>query len=141
MLPNFENNEYLLTDKISYRFISPGRGDVVVFAAPPSPGEDYIKRIVGLPKEEILLQNGKIYINGQVLAEEYLPAPQTEAGVFLQEGKSITLKSDEYLVLGDNRNNSSDSRRWGPIKRGKIVGRAWLVYWPPKKIGFVIHSP
>lgn len=136
MLPNFANNEFLLTDKLSYRFGTPKRADVIVFAAPPTPGEDYIKRIVGLPGQAVQLKDGALYIDGQQIAENYLlPATRTEGGTFLPEGKTFRLEQDEYFVLGDNRNNSSDSRRWGPVKKKKIVGRAWLVYWPPSKFG------
>lgn len=142
MLPNFEDNEYLLTDKLSYRLGNPKRADVVVFAAPASPGEDYIKRIIGLPGEHVSIKNGKIHINGQPLGEPYLPADTyTQTGILLDEKKDMDLAGNEYFVLGDNRNNSSDSRRFGPVKRKKLVGRAWVVYWPPNKLGFIKYSP
>lgn len=136
MVPNFADGEYLLTDKVSYRTGSPKRGDVIVFAAPPTRNEDFIKRIVALPGETISIKEGKISINGKLLDESYLPqATNTLPGLFLSEGGSATLGSDEYFVMGDNRDHSSDSRTWGPIKRKDIVGRAWVVYWPPQDAG------
>lgn len=136
MDPNFANGEYLLTDKLSYRFGQPERGDVVVFEAPTNRRQDYIKRIIGLPGENISVKSGKVLINGHPLEENYLPDTfQTRAGVFLTEGATITLRPEEYMVFGDNRDNSSDSRSFGPIKRKDIVGRAWVVYWPPKEVG------
>lgn len=136
MVPNFADGEYLLTDKVSYRTGVPKRGDVIVFAAPPNRNEDFIKRIVALPGEAVALKDGKLFINGKVLDESYLSkTTATLSGLFLSEGGSITLGSDEYFVMGDNRDHSSDSRAWGPIKRKDIVGRAWVVYWPPQDAG------
>lgn len=138
MDPNFFDGEYLLSDKLSYRFGEPTRGDVVVFNAPPNRREDYIKRIIGLPGETISINSGTLLINGKTLKEPYLPrSAQTGGGAFLVEGTSYRINSDEYIVLGDNRDHSSDSRSWGPIKRKDIVGRAWFVYWPPRLVGFV----
>ena len=141
MFPNMLDGEYLLTDKLSYRLGKPDRGDIVVFAAPPNPSEDYIKRIIGLPGESVLIRDGKVYINGSELRESYLPDSLiTSAGQSLSEGSEMVLADDEYFVLGDNRPNSSDSRRWGPVKRKKLVGRAWVVYWPPKEAGAIDHA-
>lgn len=138
MDPNFIDGEYLLTDKLSYKFSQPKRGDVVVFEAPINRREDYIKRIVALPGENVAVNSGKILINGRPLEEDYLPKTfQTSPGVYLAEGKTITLGPEEYVVLGDNRDNSSDSRSWGPIKKKDFVGRVWLIYWPPKLWGTV----
>lgn len=138
MLPNFINNEYLLTDKFSYRFGGPKRGDVVVFAAPSSPSEDYIKRIIAIPTDEVLLKNGEIYLNGNLLEEAYLPDDfVTNPGSYATDGKVIEVPEGQYFVLGDNRNNSKDSRSFGTVKREKIVGRAWVVYWPPTKAGLI----
>lgn len=139
MYPNFDDKEYLLTNKLSYRFGQPARGDIVIFAAPPEPTEDYIKRIIGLPKDKVDIRENKVYVNGEPLKEDYLPqGVVTSPGPFMPEGKEITVGDNEYIVFGDNRSNSSDSRRWGPVKREKIVGRAWFAYWPLNKIG-VVH--
>lgn len=138
MDPNFFDGEYLLTDKVSYRFGEPRRGDVIVFKAPTNNGEEFIKRIIGLPGEEVRLENSKIYINGKVLNEPYIKEGIfTSGGSFLGEGKSVVVAENEYFVLGDNRPHSSDSRAWGFISKNKITGRAWLIYWPPNKVGVI----
>ncbi len=138
MEPNFPNGEYLLTDKVSYRFGEPKRGDIIVFKAPSQPDEEFIKRIIGLPGEKISIKNGRIYINGILLEEKYLASDiYTSAGSFLTENNSVTISANEYFVLGDNRDHSSDSRAWGFVPKKSIVGRAWLVYWPPKSAGVV----
>ncbi len=138
MEPNFHDGEFLLTDKITYRFSEPKRGDVVVFEAPGTNGEEFIKRIIGLPNETISIQNGKILINGEVIKENYLPESLlTEGGAFLRNGQSITVPENHYFVMGDNRTASSDSRTWGFVAKNKITGRAWIIYWPPPKVGII----
>lgn len=140
MEPNFHNNEYLLTDKLTYRFNAPRRGDVVVFKAPPDDSDEFIKRIIGLPGEEVYVQNGSIYANGEKIDEKYLPDSfYTRPGKFSTEGLHIVIPSDSYFVLGDNRDHSYDSRNFGLITKDKITGRAWFVYWPPSKAGVVQH--
>ena len=139
MLPNFPDGEYLLTDKVSYRFHEPKRGDVVVFEPPTAmAGEEFIKRIVALPNEKVSVSEGKVYINGKLLEESYIPDDvQTLSGTFLQEGQEAEIPEGHYFVLGDNRLHSSDSRAWGFVEKEKITGRAWLVYWPPQEAGII----
>lgn len=140
MLPNFNNGEYLLTNKIVYRVDEPHRGDIVVFKAPQNEGFDYIKRIIALPGERVKILNGSVYVNNQLLDEsEYLLSirKKTSAGQFLKEGEEIVVPSDSYFVLGDNRSHSSDSRDWGFVPSKNIVGLAWFRYWPPNKIGLL----
>ena len=138
MLPNFENGELILTDKLSYKFGQPKRGAVIVFKAPPDKKRDFIKRIIGLPGEKISLSAGKILINDQILTENYLPGDfRVIEGSFLREGETKQLPSDYYFVIGDNRSHSFDSREWGFLIKEDIVGRAWVVYWPLNKISFV----
>ena len=138
MYPNFYDSEYLLTDKISYRFNQPKRGEVIVFKAPKNEDYDYIKRIIGLPGETIMISNGKTYVNGKLLKEIYLPPSMgTTGGDLWQEGKSIIVPADNYFVMGDNRNHSSDSRDWGPVPKENIIGKAWFRYWPPKQMGLI----
>lgn len=138
MLPNFVNGELILTDKISYKIRQPSRGDVVVFRAPQDAGKDFIKRIVGLPGETLELAEGKIYVNGNAIDEQYLgPGFVTLGGSFLREGAKVIVPDAEYLVLGDNRNHSSDSREWGTIKKSEVVGRAFIIYWPPPSFALV----
>lgn len=138
MQPNYPDGEFLLTDKVTYRFGEPKRGDVVVFEAPVAEGEEYIKRIIGLPGERVSVKQGKIYINGKILNETYLKNTVfTLGGAFLGDGSEVSVPSGEYFVLGDNRPASSDSRTWGFVTKNKITGRAWVIYWPPEKTGVV----
>ena len=138
MQPNFPDGEYLLTDKVSYRLRDPERGEIIVFEAPGTSGEEYIKRIIGLPGERVKIEKGKVYINGNVLLEPYIPAPiNTSSGAFLTESKEVTVLLNNYIVLGDNRVASSDSRTWGFVPKENMTGRAWVIYWPPNRMGFV----
>lgn len=138
MEPNFPDGEYLLTDKVTYRFNEPKRGDVIVFKAPVGEGDEFIKRIIGLPGEKITLKDNHIYINGELLPEKYLDENlKTSGGYFLTEGATILVPDGKYLVLGDNRPHSSDSRSWGVIEKKVITGRAWLIYWPVSNAGLV----
>ena len=138
MEPNFYDGEYILTDKITYRFRPPKRGEVVIFKAPKNPDLDYIKRIIGLPGEKIKIENGGLYINGQRLYENYLPeTTNISGGLFLPKGKEVKIPKNSYFVLGDNRSHSSDSREWGPVQKEDIIGRAFLRYWPPNRVGIL----
>jgi signal peptidase I len=138
MQPNFPDGEYLLTDKVSYRFGEPERGDVVVFEPPGSDGEEYIKRIIGLPGEEVSVREGKVYIDGAMLSESYISETlRTSGGGFLNDNATAIVPNDNYFVLGDNRIASSDSRMWGFVNIDRITGRAWIVYWPPPDVGLI----
>lgn len=138
MQPNFPDGEFLLTDKISYRFGKPARGDVVIFKAPVAEDEEFIKRIIALPGETIVLREGYFYINGKFLKEEYLaPNLYTNIGNFLNENEEYTVPAGKYFVVGDNRPHSSDSRYWGPVDFKALNGKAWLVYWPLSSFGTV----
>lgn len=140
MEPNFPNGEYLLTDKLTYRFREPERGEVIVFEAPATDGEEFIKRIIGLPGESLSIREGKIFINGSRLVENYLSDTlQTNPGAFMKAGKEIIVPPDNFIVLGDNRPSSSDSRTWGYVSKDKITGRTWIIYWPPPAVGLVEH--
>jgi signal peptidase I len=131
MEPNLHDGQYLIVDKISYRLGKPQRGDVVVFEPPNKPGEDYVKRVIALPGELVEIQNGQVFINHQPLDEPYIVRP----GSYTYEGRRIGL--DELFVLGDNRNSSSDSHNWGMLSQDKVVGKAWISYWPPKQWGVI----
>lgn len=138
MVPNFQNMEYILTDKITYQRRLPRRGEIVVFHAPPPYNSDFIKRIVGLPGESIKVDKGRVYIDGTMLNEVYLPQTyQTSEKSFLREGVPYKIPDGFYMVLGDNRGFSSDSREWGPIAKKAIVGKASFRYWPPSRMGFI----
>lgn len=140
MEPNFQDKQYLLTDKVSYRFGDPKRGDVVVFKAPPDDKDEFIKRIIGLPGEQVMIRQGKVYINNKELKENYLtPGQFTAAGSTITEGKTFTIPVNQYLLLGDNRDHSFDSRNFPQafVDRSKLNGRAWVVYWPIPNAGVV----
>ncbi len=135
MEPNFQNGQYLVIDELTYHFASPVRGQVVVLRYPKNPREFFIKRIVGLPGERIQIDNGKVIIfntqhpEGIPLDEIYLPNQSLTFphDVSLVGGqKTLTLGSDEYFVMGDNRLASSDSRDWGMLKQSSIVGKVFL---------------
>jgi len=143
MVPNFEDREYLLTDKLSYRFGEPKRGDVVVFKAPPSEpcSEDeceYIKRIIGLPGDRVKVMGGKVYINGEKLDQYFLPEDfVTQPGAYSLEGVEKLVPADYYLCFGDNRSFSRDGREFGPVSRDSIIGKAFFKYWPVNSLGLV----
>lgn len=138
MEPNLHNNEYILTDKISYRFHEAARGDIVIFKAPTNPDVDYIKRVIGLPGDKVKIQKGFVYVNGNELNEPYLH-DQTFLlpGNSMREGFEVTVPQNHYFVMGDNRPHSSDSREFGPIPSSSIVGKALLRYWPLNQFGVV----
>jgi signal peptidase I len=138
MLPNFIDSEYILTDKISYRFNAPSRGEVVVFKAPNDERKDYIKRIIAIPGETVAVRNNTVFVDEEPLPEGYLSRNEVvNGGAYLAEGSTIALSSGQYFVLGDNRDQSQDSRSWGPIGTNEIVGKVFFRYWPPKAIGKV----
>ncbi|MCI6017422.1 MAG: signal peptidase I [Clostridiales bacterium] len=139
MVPTLADGDNLIVDKISYRFRDPERFDIIVFPSPDEPGKNYIKRIIGLPGETVQIDGDVIYINGQLLEENYGAEPMQYSGT-AQEG--VILGEDEYFVLGDNRNVSKDSRYdiVGNISRDDIIGRAWLRIWPLRQFGFLKHQ-
>lgn len=138
MFPNFHDGEYILTDKVTYRFSNPKRGDVAVFKSPTNKEIDYIKRIIALPGESVKVENGTVSINGSKLVENYLPLDYTtNSGSFIAEGIDFIVPEGEYFCLGDNRSHSSDSRDFGPIKKEEFVGRAFLRYYPFNRFGLI----
>lgn len=135
-----DNGDNLIVDKISYRLGSPKRFDIVVFPYPQNPSTYFIKRVIGLPGETVQIDSsGKIYINGQVLEENFGREVISNPGLAQEP---IKLGEDQYFVLGDNRNNSMDSRdsRVGLISGKSMVGKAFLRIWPLNKFGLVRHS-
>jgi len=140
MEPNFDDGQYLIIDELSYRFRSADRGEVIVFRYPLDPSQYYIKRIVGLPGETLEIIDGRIKIYNQehplgfVLDEsKYLPPTIATYGEVKQK-----IGNEEYFVMGDNRQASFDSRRWGLLPQKNIIGRAWLRAWPPQTAQFFI---
>ncbi len=143
MVPTFLSGEYVLTDKVSYRFGEPTAGDVIVFHAPESAncpagtGCDFIKRILAVPGDTLEVRDDSIIVNGVARKEPYIPEEfETLPGKFSKD-RVITLSADEYFAVGDNRPYSSDSRAWGPISKSDIVGKAFFRYWPANKIGLL----
>ena len=137
MEPNFHDHEYLIIDEITYRFHEPRRGDIMVFRYPRNPQEYFIKRLIGLPGEEVQIREGKVVVynkdnpEGIVLDEPYLSDGVKTYG--LTEEK-VNLSDKEYFVLGDNRNSSKDSRSFGPVNRSFVTGRVLLRGWPFDRI-------
>ncbi len=143
MVPNFHYKDYLIIDRISYQFHQPKRGDVIVLKYPKDTFQYYIKIISGCPVDQISCQQGKVDVltkgtqQLEVLKEDYLPsnAPTTNCKHL------TTMGSEEYFVLGDNRNNANDSHTGWTVPRQDIIGKAWLSVWPPGKWGLAAHYP
>ncbi len=132
MKPTLQPGELLLVNKLAYKLGQPRHGDVIVFHYPGNPSEDYIKRLIGLPGDNIQIQGGLVYINGQAMDEPYISTPPNYQG-------SWEVPEDSYFVLGDNRNQSSDSHSWGFVPIGNVVGKALIVYWPLEQIKVLTH--
>lgn len=137
MVPNFHNREYIIVSKLPQRFNALSRGDVIVFKYPKDTSQYFIKRVIGLPGEKVKIANGKVYIynahypDGHELGEPYLSNQDITFG----KDDLVTLGSDEFYVLGDNRLQSSDSRIWGVVPRQDIIGTAWIRLFPLNAIG------
>jgi signal peptidase I len=142
MDPTFHNGEYILTNKVEYKFTDPKRGDIVIFKSPKNKQIDYIKRVIGLPGERLRLSNSVYYINGKKLDESaYLsPDVKTYGGSYLSEDTEIIIPEGKYFVSGDNRMHSSDSREFGPIAKEDFIGKALFRYFPFSRTG-VIANP
>jgi|GEM_PF-261349 len=157
MIPNLHDREMLLVNRNSYKsidlnalpggnkdegenrfypFSPPERGDIIVFNPPNGSKKPYIKRVIGLPGEEVTFKGGDVYINGQRLDEPYIVEATRCGG---NDQCDLTVQPDTVFVLGDNRNNSSDSRVFGLVPVGNIIGKAWFSYWPPSDMGLVPH--
>lgn len=133
MRPTLESGSYVLVNRLAYRLGTPSRSEVIVFHFPGNPDEEYIKRIIGLPGDRVEVSRSEVRINGQLLEEPYIKeAPEYESGLRVPQGN--------LYVLGDNRNNSSDSHQWGTVPLENVVGKALLVYWPPQEWQIISHS-
>ena len=135
MEPSLQDGEYILVNKIAYSFHPPQRGDIIVFDSPSNPGRDFIKRVIAIPGDTVEIRDGQVYINGEAIDEPYISEPPEYTYPLTQ------VEEDEYFVLGDNRNHSSDSHIWGMVPRENIVGRAWICYWPLSEWGLVPNHP
>lgn len=142
MLPTLEINDRLIVEKMSYRFREPARGDVVVFKPTdtikqenPTFNDALIKRIVGLPGETVEVREGKVFVDGEAIVENYIQ----EAPAYMWGPQEVP--EDSYLVLGDNRNNSYDSHFWGFVPKDNLIGRAAVRVWPPNRLGALDEQP
>lgn len=138
MQPNFHAGEFLLVSRLSYLFSDPEKGDVVVFDAPGAQPDDppLIKRLIGMPGDTVEVRDTQVLVNGEVLNEPYIFEACSES---MCRDAVWELGPNEYFFMGDNRNNSRDSRRFGPVTREHVVGEALLRYWPPPEWGIVEH--
>lgn len=131
MQPNFHDGDYIITNKLAVTFNQLDRGKVVVVENPRKTEQALIKRIIALPLEKLKISGGKVYINGQQLIEPYLAEEViTPGGAFIQEDEEITIPQNQYFVMGDNREHSSDSREFGPVTKEEIIGQAFVRYLP-----------
>src|SRR5438874_956660 len=143
MLPQLHDGERLLVNKLVYykfQSVSWGhieRGDIVVFWFPNDPDKSYVKRVIGLPGETVEIRNGKVLVNGQELHEAYLDKEHNQS---LPSWPAKKVDEHHYFVMGDNRDNSSDSRYWGLVPEKYIYGKAFFRYWKPSDIGFLEHG-
>lgn len=139
MFPTFKDKEYIMTNIIGLHISTPTRGDVIVFKAPPNHEEDFIKRIIGIAGDKVMVKNGSVYLNGEILDEsKYLKSDiKTYSGAFLKEGQEITVPPDYFLTMGDNRAYSSDSREWGFVPKDFIIGTSFFAYWPIQEMRLI----
>jgi signal peptidase I len=143
------DNDLLVASKISYKIHDPQRGDIIVFKPPNEDSRDFIKRVIALPGDKIRISNSVVYINGQVLRElngqvlhePYLPERWTYNNNWPADGQDKLVPADQYFVMGDNRNHSSDSRSFGFVERDAILGKAEVRIWPLGQVGFLTSKP
>lgn len=139
MFPNYHNGEYILTNLIGLKLGQPTRGEVVVFESPIDKEKDFIKRVIGVPGDKVMVSGGYVFVNGIKLDESNYLAPdvKTYGGNFMSENEEVIVPENSYLTLGDNRNASSDSREWGFVPKEKLIGKSFFVYWPLNEMRLV----
>ena len=143
MVPTLNNNDYVLATKADLHFTHPQRGDIVILKDPFDSQQDFVKRVIALPGEQLRITNSHIYINGQLLKEPYLPKndPWVSNNNWPSEPSSEVIPAGRYFVMGDNRNHSSDSCVFGPIRLDQIESRAWIRLLPLDSVGPVVQHP
>lgn len=131
MIPTYYPNQYFLVEKVSYKFGDPRRGDVIVYELPGQPDRMFFGRVIGLSREKVELKDGHVYINDKLLNESYVVEGMLTRGfgMYMREGEPVVVPGDNYVVMGDNREHSLDSRQWGFLPRKNIVGRLFVCYW------------
>ena len=132
MVPTLQDGEYVLVSKLAYKLGEPQHGDIIVFKFPGEPPQDLIKRIIGLPGDAIEVTGSNVYVNGQPLVEPYIAASPVYQGRW-------NVPAGFLFVLGDNRNDSSDSHSWGLLPLDNVIGKALLIYWPPPEWKAISH--
>ncbi len=146
MEPNLHNHEYLIVQKVDYALHTPGRGDIIVFRYPKDPSLNYVKRIIGLPGDRVVVANGKVsifnnnYPSGLQLKEPYLPPGQLTTVNGDGREYSWVVDANDYFVMGDNRDHSDDSRSWGFVPKANIVGKVWVTVFPFNEAGVIHHA-
>lgn len=136
MFPNYHDRDVIILNKVSYVLSKPNRGDSVVLRFPGDPDHvRYIKRLIGLPGDTVAIRDGYVSVNGKKLNEPYIPSD-----VKTYPAADIVLGSDQYYLVGDNRDNSSDSRIWGPASMSDFIGKGFLIVWPLNRLA-IIHNP
>jgi signal peptidase I len=133
MHPTLEDGEFVLVNRLAYLKTPPQRGDIIVFHYPLHPEERYIKRVIGVPGDEVIIEKGRVTVNGVPLEEPYIAASPRYSGVW-------AVPENALFVLGDNRNDSADSHTWGFVPMENVIGKAVLIYWPPQQWSFVYHA-
>lgn len=129
MEPTLTIGDRIIVNKIIYRFSEPKRGDIVVFKYPVNPKRDFIKRLIGLPGETVEIKNSNVYINGKIIKQPWLPA-----NLEYPDFGPVKIPQGNYFMMGDNRNNSEDSRYWGNLPQKNIIGKAMFIYWPFNRV-------
>jgi signal peptidase I len=133
MRPTLQDGEFILVNRLAYRLGTPSRGDIVVFRFPLDPSQDLIKRVIGLPGDHVAIRGGSLYLNEQIVPEAYIANAPEYSGEWI-------VPEENLFVLGDNRNDSSDSHSWGMLPLQNVVGKAELIYWPPPEWAMLQHS-
>ena len=133
MEPTLNSGQFVLVNKLAYKLGSPQYGDIIVFHYPRNPDQEYIKRVIGLPGDLVEIKAGQVFVNDQLIDEPYILNEPTYQD-------RVRVPVNALFVLGDNRNNSSDSHTWGAVPLDSVVGKANLIYWPPRDWGFLQHQ-
>lgn len=133
MVPTLQNGEFVLVNRLAYKTGEVERSDIIVFRYPKDPEQDLIKRVIGLPGDEIVIEGGQVIVNGVILDEPYIAAEPAYSGRW-------QVPAGELFVLGDNRNDSSDSHSWGLLPMSNVIGKAILIYWPPPQWTVIRHT-
>jgi signal peptidase I len=133
MIPTLQDGEFILVNRIQYKFWDIERGDIIVFDHPTVPNQELIKRVIGLPGDMVVIKDGQVLVNGTPMKEDYIFAAPQYDGQWLVPNRNL-------FVLGDNRNDSSDSHSWGMLPLENIVGKASVIYWPPAEWSLITHN-